>query len=318
MMLAVRRLTIGALSLLLTHICYAAHADNASKFESRSFPTSNIQSYSYRSSSMDRVYDISIGFPAGYDQNPDKKYPALIVTDGNRAFPIVHSIISGVAARSQGNIEAPVIISIGTPYEEGEMAHRQRRVFEFSPPNWEMEDTFGQQIKGLCENMLKIASQDCVGGAPKFLDFIASELLPDLYKAHRIDPDDLGLFGISAGGFFATWAIFQENSPFNRYLISSPAMAYGDGEIFRQEARYAETHKDLPVSIYLGSGMLEMDDPFLEGVGKIVSGHAHLAGTLRTRNYPNLKLYSEMHQGMGHMDTPAVVAARGLRLLYTK
>lgn len=66
---------------------------------------------------------------------------------------------------------------------------------------------------------------------------------------YPIDTTQLGLFGISAGGFFASWTIFQANSPFRKYIISSPAMAYGDGEIFRQEARYAAGHKDLLVGI---------------------------------------------------------------------
>jgi len=313
-----RRLTIAVLSLLMLHTGQIVHANDTAKFEPRSFPTSNVKSYSYRSSSMDRLYDISIGFPKGYDQNPDKKYPALIVTDGNRAFPIVHTIMSGVESVPWNSVAMPIIISIGTPFEEGQVAHERRRGYEFSPPNWDMTDPFGQFFKNLCQNTLDTAVQQCAGGAPRFLNFITSELLPDLYKEHRIDPDDLGLFGVSAGGFFASWVIFQENSPFNRYLISSPAMAYGDGEIFRQEAQYAETHKDLPVSIYIGSGTLEIDDPMLEGLGRIVSGHAHFGGVLNSRQYPSLKLYSEMHQGMGHMDTPAVVAARGLRLLYSK
>ena len=293
-------------------------AESGPKFEPRAFPTSNIKSYSYRSTSMDRTYDINIGFPAGYDQNPEKNYPALIVTDGNRAFPIVHSIMNGVANYSNNTIEAPIIISVGTPFEKGETAYNQRRVYEFSPPNWDMQDPFGKGVMSFCTSFLKISLGDCVGGAPRFLNFIASELIPDLKKAHRIDTDDLGLFGVSAGGFFAAWAIFQENSPFTRYLISSPGMAYGDDVVFRLEATYAETHTDLPISIYLGSGTLEMDDPFFEGSAKIVSGQARFGSVLNSRKYPGLKLHSEIHQGMGHMDTPAVVAARGLRLLYAK
>jgi predicted alpha/beta superfamily hydrolase len=126
------------------------------------------------------------------------------------------------------------------------------------------------------------------------------------------------LFGVSAGGFFAAWTIFQERSPFRAYLISSPAMAYGDGDIFRQEARYAASHADLPVSIYLASGSLEIDDPFIEGVGQIVSGQARLGALLRGRRYPGLVLHSEIHQGLGHSDAAAMTMARGLRLLYPR
>ncbi len=282
------------------------------KFEPRTFPISNVKSYSYRSDVMDRNYDISIGFPHGYDDNPDKNYPALIVTDGNRVFPFAHGVSDGLG----GEIDQPVIISVGAPFEEGGVAYVRRRVYEFSPPGWPMQDAFGRVVADTCEKQLHVKPQQCVGGAPKFLKFIVSELLPDLYKEYRIDPDDLGLFGLSAGGFFASWVIFQEDSPFKRYIISSPAMAYGDGEIFHQEERYAATHKDLPVAIYMSSGALEMDSHFLEGIGKIVSGQVHLGGVLRGRNYPGLTLYSEIHQGLGHVDGVSTTLARGLRLLY--
>lgn len=317
-MATLRKTCLIFLGLLSSGVSQTCFAEDTSKLNPRSFPTSNTQSFSYRSDSMNRVYDISIGLPHGYNQDQNKEYPALIVTDGNRVFPILHGIFSGIAAAQPETIDQPIVISVGAPFEEGEQAYGRRRLYEFSPPDWEMTDQFGLIIKDLCENTYRLSTNECVGGAPRFLEFITNELLPDLQTEFRIDQDDLGLFGVSAGGFFTTWVMFQDNSPFSRYLISSPAMAYGDGELFRLEAGYAETHDDLPVGVYFGSGTLEMNDPYLEAVGKIVSGQAHLGGLLQSRNYPSLKLHSEIHQGMGHMDTPAVVAARGLRLLYKK
>jgi hypothetical protein len=95
-------------------------------------------------------------------------------------------------------------------------------------------------------------------------------------------------------------------------------MAYGRGEIFRQEAAYAKTHKDLPVGIYFGAGVLEASDPLLEGAGEIVSGMSHLAGVLATRQYPGLKMTIEYHPGMGHTDVMGTSVVRGLRSLYAK
>jgi predicted alpha/beta superfamily hydrolase len=158
----------------------------------------------------------------------------------------------------------------------------------------------------------------CSGGAPKFMEFIVSELLPRLEAKYPVDPERLGLFGVSAGGFFASWAIFQPNSPFRAYIIQSPAMAYGDGEIFRLEQRYAGEHKDLKVGIYLASGSLEMADPYLEGMGQIVSGQVRLAAALAGRHYPGLKLYTEILPGLSHGDAAGTALVRGIRLLYGK
>lgn len=94
-----------------------------------------------------------------------------------------------------------------------------------------------------------------------------------------IDTSQLGLFGMSAGGFFATWVMFQPDTPFNKYIISSPAMAYGNGEAFRLEADYAKTHKDLAVGLYMSAGGLEATDPLLEVLGEVVSGDVASSGS---------------------------------------
>lgn len=79
-------------------------------------------------------------------------------------------------------------------------------------------------------------------------------MIPQLAPRFPIDTAQLGLFRLSAGGFFASRAIFRPSSPFAKFLASSPAMAYGWGEILWQEANHASTHKDLPVGIYLAVG----------------------------------------------------------------
>ena len=307
---AVRKLMMGLFCLVATSQL------PAQQLESRPIPSRDIQAYSYQSPSMGRRYDIIVGLPVGYEANPEKKYPALIVTDGNHVFPVAND-----AARSlmeQQVIEGLFVISIGEPFEEGDSAWTRRRVHEFSPPDWAMTDPFGQLVaSGVCQRY-RLEPGKCVGGAPQFLDMIVSELVPRLTGKYRIDPNQLGLFGVSAGGFFAAWTIFQKNSPFTKYIISSPAMAYGDGEIFRQEERYAAANKDLKIGIYMASGSLEIDDPFLEGIGRIVSGQAHLGAMLRSRKYPSLKLTSEIHHGLGHGDAAGTTLARGIRVLYGK
>src|SRR6478752_3126134 len=229
---------------------------NGQQLETRPVPTGEVQSFTFQSPSMGVRFSLNVGMPSGYKPGDGKKYPALIVTDGDFAFPGVNE-----AARSLSGAITPLfIISVGTSIDEGEGEHTKRRIYEFSPPGWDRKDPFGQAVENYCR-MFKSEEGRCSGGAGKF----------------PIDTAQLGLFGLSAGGFFASWAIFQPNSPFKKYLISSPAMAYGRGEIFRQEARYAESHKDLPVGIYLAAGVLEAADPQLEGMGEIVSGMSHLA-----------------------------------------
>lgn len=279
----------------------------------RDFPVKDVESFSLESPSMGRRYDIVVGLPEAYAANPAKAWPVLVVTDGNATFTTARDAARNLT--SQGDIGGLIVVSIGTPLEGGDSAWTRRRIHEFSPPDWPMTDRFGQLVRRLCETT-RVPAGECTGGAPKFLRFIESEVLPLVQAKYRVDPAQLGLFGVSAGGFFASWAIFQPESPFTTYIISSPAMAYGDGEIYRQEAKYADGHKDLKAGIYLASGTLEMDHPELEGVGQIVSGQMRLGAALRGRKYPGLRLYSEMHQGLGHSDAAGTTLVRGMRLLY--
>ncbi len=289
----------------------AAPAD--AQLLSRPVPNRGVESFTFQSPSMGVRFSLNVGMPTGYKPGDGKKYPALIVTDGDFVFGSVYE-----AAGTLSGVIAPLfVISIGTSLEEGEQEHTRRRIYEFSPPGWDRKDTFGELITQFCKS-LQTPDDRCAGGAGKFLEAIATEMIPQLAAQFPIDTVQLGLFGLSAGGFFTSWAIFQDNSPFKNYIISSPAMAYGHGEIFRQEARYAQSHKDLPVGIYLAAGVLEATDPQLEGIGEIVSGMSHLAGVLAGRKYPGLKLSIEFHPGMGHTDVMAASVVRGLRTLYAK
>ena len=283
------------------------------QLQTRPVPTGDVQSFTFQSPSMGVRFSLNVGTPTGYKSGDGKKYPALIVTDGDFAFPGVNSAAGSLA----GTITPLFVVSVGTALDEGGDEHTRRRIYEFSPPGWDRKDTFGQLVEGFCRT-LKTDDARCTGGAGKFLTAIATEMIPELAAKFPIDTAQLGLFGLSAGGFFTSWAIFQPSSPFKKYLISSPAMAYGRGEIFRQEASYAASHQDLPVGIYLAAGTLEASDPQFEGIGEIVSGMSHLAGVLATRKYPGLKMTIEYHPGMGHSDVMATSVVRGLRTLYGK
>jgi predicted alpha/beta superfamily hydrolase len=306
---------LGGLWTPATFAVKAPCATLAQALKEQPLPLADVKSYSYYSKLMQRQYDVNVAIPSGYGSHPERKYPALLLTDGNYSFEMAHSICQDMGG---GEIEPPILISIGSPVAEGIDGFTRRRVQEFSTPNWAMQDPFGKAVADTCKKSAALPGQPCVGGAPKFLSFITSELLPELSKVYRIDIEDLGLFGHSAGGFFTSWVMFQGDARFKRFIIGSPAMAYGDGEIFRLEKQYSETHKDLRAGAYVGSGTLELADPFLEHIGMIVSGQARLSSALNARNYPSLKLYAEIHQNLGHSDVVLVVLARGLRLLYPK
>lgn len=293
-------------------VCAAA-APSSAQLQSRPVPNRGVESFTFQSPSMGVRFSLNVGMPSDYKPGDGKKYPALFVTDGDFAFGSVYEAAGALA----GTITPVFVISVGTALAEGEEEHTRRRIYEFSPPGWDRKDTFGELVTQFCQRF-KSPEGRCTGGSAKFLHAIATEMIPQLAARFPIDTAQLGLFGLSAGGFFTSWVMFQAESPFKKYIISSPAMAYGRGEIFRQEAAWAASHKDFPIGVYLASGVLEAADPQLEGVGEIVSGMSHLAGAMASRNYPGLKLTVEYHPGMGHTDVVGTTVVRGLRTLYAK
>lgn len=302
------------LALTLLACAFAAARGSAQQLQPRSYPVAVpelVESFLYQSASMGQRYAINVGIPADSKAGQNKKYAALIVTDGDRAFAGVNG-----AARTLGSVIEPIfVVSIGTPLEDGREAYNRRRGYEFSPAEWDRKNPFGEYITKECADAHTPPDQ-CTGGAEKFLNAIVKELLPLVEARFPIDPDRLGLYGASAGGFFAMWSVFQPDSPFKKYLVSSPAMARGD--IFRDEDRYAKAHKDLPISIYMGAGTLESTDPVVEGLGEVVSGMSHMTGVLSGRHYPGLKIVTEYHPGMSHGDSGGTTTVRGLRTLYPK
>ncbi len=306
--------TTRALAASLTLLA-AAGPLAAQQLASRPVPSVGVESFTFMSPSMGVKFAVNVGLPVGYKAGDTKKYQALISTDGDWVFGGVYN--GARSLMTQQVIDGMFVVSIGTAAEDGEEEWTRRRIYEFSPPDWDLKDTFGAGVAEYCQKF-KSAPEKCTGGAGPFLNAIAKELIPLVAARFPIDTDRLGLFGISAGGFFATWTIFQPNSPFKKYIISSPAMAYGDGTAFRLEEAWARNHKDLPVGIYFGAGVLETGDGYLEGVGKIVSGMSHLSGMLGGRNYAGLKLVTEYHPGMSHSDVMGTVVVRGLRTLYGK
>jgi hypothetical protein len=174
-------------------------------------------------------YDVSVWVPPSFKPESGKKLPLLVVTDGNNAFTVALD-----AARSlinQGAIGEMIIASIGTPPEDGEKAFVSRRVYEFSPPNWDMKDPFGGtsdvQDDGLLPTTARAGAEVPHGDQ--------RELTPcSLSTPHNS--------GCSVCRPAASWAV---SNPSALHEACSTRRPWRMAAIHRLEADYAATHKDL-------------------------------------------------------------------------
>ncbi|MGF1462806.1 MAG: alpha/beta hydrolase [Maricaulaceae bacterium] len=281
----------------------------------RDIPQRGVQSFTFDSKIMGLSYDVTVRVPNDYSQTPDGRFPAIVLVDGNRFFPAAQGALTAI----EGALASPMIlIAIGTPFEAGNTEYGRRRAFQFSPPGWTRNGAYGAIISASCERRGVTDPQSCTGGADAFLTFLTDEIVPVLAQDFRIDTQNLALAGVSAGGAFATWTMFQEASPFSAYIISSGVMAMGDGALYALEESFAATHSDLNARVYFSSGSREGSHPVLERVGEIASGQARMAAALNSRQYPSLQVFSEVQAGLGHEDGFAAAMVKGLRALYAE
>lgn len=147
------------------------------------------------SKSVGRRFHIFVKLPDSYGKEPARRYTVSYILDGDSLFPMLapeHLFLN----YDEGLPEA---IIVGIAYG-GFTPDINKRDIDFRP-------------------MLEDGS---VGGAPKFLAMLESELLPRIDAAYRTDPERRTLFGQSRGGAFVLYAADQRPGLFHAFIASNP------------------------------------------------------------------------------------------------
>jgi len=278
----------------------------------QSYAMPDAYQYSLRSLILDRYFDISIALPPSYGPE-SRHYPAIFVLDGQMIFGTTAELSRALAV--SGEVADLIVVGIGIPAGKDLAQLAARRLYEFSlSSEWTFTDFFGITIKNMM-GALRLDPRAAIGGAPLLLASLRDEIVPSVANRYRISTGDLGLFGASAAGNFALYALLSGQSPFTKYICSSPATAYNDSLIMKIEEDFAKDHSDLTAGLFLAAGSHEMSDGFIESAG-VVSGVAQLSGRFARRNYPGFRITSRIFSGEGHISTVAPAFTGGLRMLW--
>ncbi len=141
---------------------------------------------------------------------PPNGFPVLILVDGDALFATALS-----AARLQGGrpevtgVGPAVILGIGYPGAAPFDAERRR---------------------------LDLLPTD--GGADRFLDLIAGEILAQVEQLAPIDRARLSLAGHSFGGLFALYALFTRPGLFRSHVAGSPSIWWEERAILETRERF--------------------------------------------------------------------------------
>ncbi|ALO45504.1 alpha/beta hydrolase [Pseudohongiella spirulinae] len=270
------------------------------------------------------ILRIFVGKPPGFDSNA--RYPVIYTLDGNASFA---SLTGTQRMLTQGGEMPPsFVIGIGYPGETlwESMARRNR---DYAP-----SDPGEAEIRAL-------GATEKAGGAD-FLRFLQEELKPLIERRYPVDPKNSTLQGVSLGGLFGVWVLLTEPGAFQNYILGSPAIWWRQEEFWQWEQSYADCHKDLPASVFVGAGALENKDSLRadalkiaeknivlrEQVEQVISWNdehgwpevadlvPRLVNQLRQRSFPGLRIHSHIFPDESHMSVPAAISSRGLRYVF--
>jgi predicted alpha/beta superfamily hydrolase len=240
------------------------------------------QKLSLKSKIIDQEYDLLVHLPGNYNTQKDKTYPVLYLLDAQWDFPLVTGLYG--SQYYDGFIPDGLII-VGITWGGKDPNPSQLRFRDFTP---------------MVQN-----GPAGTGNAEKFLSVIRNEFIPFIESKFRAKKNDRVLVGSSLGGLFTLYALISDHSLFNRYILTSPALQYGNGIIHEYEKVYAGKKLPLKAKLYMAHGDLEYPETFEQFVQR-----------LNGRNYEGLELQTRILDHTGHSGTKAEGYARGLQWVF--
>lgn len=144
---------------------------------------------------------IIVDLPESYSSESEKNYPIIILLDGES-----HLNITSEATHSSPKMEA-IIVAI---------------------TNVDRERDF-------TVTKLQTRRENTMGGGWKFLDFIETELIPEIQSKYRTSSRKL-LIGHSLGGLLAINTYMDKNSPFDAFVSLDPSL-WWDEDTLQQKVK---------------------------------------------------------------------------------
>ena len=157
--------------------------------------------HSLRSNILNEEREYWVNLPESYnnDEESYKKYPILIVLDGNTHFKSITGMVSYMSG--SGKIPEMIVIAV-------QNVDRRR---DFTP-----------------DKIITVRKNN-TGGGRRFLSFLEDELIPNLDKKYRTEPYRI-LYGHSLGGLLAAHAYMKEKTLFNSFISVDPSFGTWDAK----------------------------------------------------------------------------------------
>lgn len=180
--------------------------------------------------------NVLVRTPASYATST-RTYPVLYLTDGDRQIDHLAAVADFLVR--EGRMPETILVGITNT----------DRTRDLTPTNIA---TFGGQF-----------NVPTSGGANRFLDFIAQELIPHIEKDYRTQRYRV-FAGHSFGGLFAMHAAFTRPKLFNAVIAVSPTLNWDNRYVYRQAVEWAKSGSAEPRTLVfsVGNEGAELDREF--------------------------------------------------------
>jgi predicted alpha/beta superfamily hydrolase len=228
---------------------------------------------------------ILVRMPAAAQGKKDK-YPVLYLADGDAHINEVGGIIDFLASNNRC---APLIV-VGIPNTD--------RTRDLTPTRASFKNPDG-------------SAQDfpTSGGGDKFLEFIQTELFPEIEK--RYPTQSYRIFaGHSLGGLLAIHALIAHPDMFNAYIAVSPSLQWDDQHTLHQAQQFFAKQKEFQKTLFFSLGN-EGAQPNPMG-----EGFEQLQKTLSTAPPKGFIVRSARYPDEDHGSTTFLAHYAGLRTVF--
>jgi predicted alpha/beta superfamily hydrolase len=173
---------------------------------------------------------ILVRMPAAAQGKKDK-YPVLYLADGDGHINEVGAIIDFLASQNRCT---PLIV-VGIPNTD--------RTRDLTPTRAEQKNAQGVVVQ----------AQPTSGGGDKFLEFIQTELFPEIEKHYPTQPYRI-FAGHSLGGLLAIHALIAHPDMFNAYIAVSPSLQWDDQHTLHQAQAFFAKQKEFNKTLFFSLG----------------------------------------------------------------
>lgn len=151
-----------------------------------------------------RVIDVTL--PDGYATEAGRRYPVLVVLDGESEQEPAATVARFYATMSQ--LPPLIVVGVRNTDRARDLTTAPAAGFRVPP-----------EVRA-------------AGGADKFLAFVSDELIPWIDRSYRTAPMRV-LVGHSLGGLFALYTLGQRPDLFTGYVVMEPAAWWNNGREFQ-------------------------------------------------------------------------------------